>query len=354
LAYVTARATDWGLAFLVGLLFASGVLTLFAGAPGDVWVFAVHGAGGFALGAVLSWKLRRVWPRVVRPERWDRHTGAGLAALSLVVATLVSGVGWSSGADVQAAGYGLLNWHFALGAVLTLTVGTHLVLRAKPIRRRDLAGRRQFLQAGAVAAGAYAVWWAQRPVSAWVGLRGAKRRFTGSYEAGSFAGNDFPATSWVADHPRPLSANHRLEVVGEVDRPLRLRPADLDAGDELVATLDCTGGFYSRQHWRGVRIGRLLDRAGAKGAGTHLRVISHTGYRWSFDTADAREFLLAVAVGGQPLSHEHGAPVRLVAPGRRGFQWVKWVERIELHEHPDDLAPASTVWSSFTAAGRGA
>jgi DMSO/TMAO reductase YedYZ molybdopterin-dependent catalytic subunit len=84
-----------------------------------------------------------------------------------------------------------------------------------------------------------------------------------------------------------------------------------------------------------------------------VRVISRTGYRWSFSLADARRMLLATRVDGEPLSHGHGAPCRLVAPGRRGFQWIKWVERIELHEDPDPGAPASTVWSSFTLAGRG-
>jgi DMSO/TMAO reductase YedYZ molybdopterin-dependent catalytic subunit len=45
--------------------------------------------------------------------------------------------------------------------------------------------------------------------------------------------------------------------------------------------------------------------------------------------------------------------VRLVAPGRRGFEWVKWVTRIELHEHGDAGAAGSTVWSSLSARGRG-
>ena len=87
---------------------------------------------------------------------------------------------------------------------------------------------------------------------------------------------------------------------------------------------------------------------------THVRVISHTGYRLSFALADARRFLLATTVGDEQLSHEHGAPVRLVAPGRRGFEWVKWVVRIELHGGPDPGALPSTVWSSFTPEGRGA
>ncbi|MGH2825197.1 MAG: molybdopterin-dependent oxidoreductase, partial [Thermoleophilaceae bacterium] len=243
----------------------------------------------------------------------------------------------------------------ALGVVLTIAVAVHAVVRAKPLRRRDLAGRRQFLRAGAVAVGSYLVWELQRPVSAGFGLRGGRRRFTGSYEASSFAGNAFPSTSWVADRPRPLNeASYRLELRGLVARPLRLPLAELRAGDRLVATLDCTGGFYSRQRWSGVRLARLLDRAGPLPAASHVRVISHTGYRWSFELREARRLLLATGVGGEALSHEHGAPVRLVAPARRGFEWVKWVVRVELHDGPDPGALASTVWSSLTPEGRGA
>ena len=101
-----------------------------------------------------------------------------------------------------------------------------------------------------------------------------------------------------------------------------------------------------------MRLARLLERAGPLPAASHVRVISHTGYPSSFDLRDARGLLLATGVGGGLLSHEHGAPARPVAPGRRGFQWVKWVVRVELHDGPDPGAPASTVWSSFTAEGR--
>ena len=80
-------------------------------------------------------------------------------------------------------------------------------------------------------------------------------------------------------------------------------------------------------------------------------MISHTGYRWSFSLDDAPS-LLATRVGGEPLSHGHGAPARR-APGRRGFQWVKWVVRLELSEAADLGAPASTILSSFSAEGRG-
>jgi cytochrome b561 len=177
---VTARATDWGLALLVGFLFATGAMTFFAGRHGDAWVFGAHGVGGIALAGVLGWKLRRVWRRLAQPARWDRRTAAGTAALALAAATLLSGLGWSSGVELSAVGYNLLGWHFALGLVLTIAVAVHAVVRAKPLRRRDLAGRRQFIRGAALAAGSYLVWELQRPASALFGLRGARRRFTGS------------------------------------------------------------------------------------------------------------------------------------------------------------------------------
>jgi len=351
---VTPRGTDWSLAALVALLVLTGVLTLFAGRPGEAWVFVAHDAGGAVLALLVAWKLRRVGRRVVRPRGWDRRTAAGLTATALVLAALGSGIAWSSGAELYLAGFGLLNWHFVLGLLLALGVGVHLALRAKPVRRRDLVHRRQFLHAAGIAVAGIAAWRVQRPLAAWLGWRGTRRRFTGSYEADSFAGNAFPATSWVADHPAPLDPGaYRLTVGGLVRAPLAMPLGALGTADELTATLDCTGGFHSTQRWHGVALGRLLDRAGARPEAAHVRVISRTGYRWSFGLPEARRLLLATHVGDDPLSHEHGAPLRLVAPGRRGFQWVKWVARIELHADGDPGAPGSTVWSSLTRAGRG-
>ena len=347
---MTPRGTDWGLAALVAALSATGALTLFAGSSSDGWVFAAHDALGIAIAVLVAVKLSRVWTRLAHPARWDRRTGAGLAGAALVLAALGSGLLWTTGATASPAGYSLLAWHEAVGACLAVVVGAHMVLRAKPLRRRDLAHRRQFLSAAGIAVGSFVAWRAQRPFEALVALNGARRRFTGSYEAGSFAGNAFPSTSWVADDPSPIApASYRLRVAGLVRSELALRLDQLDEHDELVATLDCTGGFYSTQRWRGVRLGRLIDSALATPAASHVRVVSVTGYRWSFALSDARELLLATHVGDQPLSHAHGAPARLIVPGARGFQWVKWVTRIELLDHPDYGAPASTVLSSFTS-----
>jgi DMSO/TMAO reductase YedYZ molybdopterin-dependent catalytic subunit len=348
---VAARVTDWGLAVLVAALVASGALTLFAGSPSDAWVFAAHDVLGIAIVLLLAVKMRRVWRRVIRLARWDRRTIVGVLGTVLAAAALVSGLLWADGVTPDVAGYSLLSVHDALGVALVVGVATHMLARAKPLRGRDLAHRRQFLALGAMTAMSLVAWRTQRPLQVLLGLGGAKRRFTGSYEADSFSGNAFPTTSWVADNPRPIDpAAYRLRIEGLVAHRLVIALADIPVVDELVATLDCTGGFYSTQRWRGVRLSRILEMAHPKHTVGHVSVASVTGYRWSFGIDRARELLLAAHVGDEALSHEHGAPVRLVVPWARGFQWVKWVQRIELLDHPDYGAPPSTVWSSFTDA----
>ncbi len=352
---MSPRLTDWSLALAVGLAFATGIISLVSGRPDEWLVFALHGAGGLWL-LLLTWsKLRRVWRRVVHSAAWDRRTILGLAATLLVLLAGISGVWWVAGGDLFVGGFNLLNWHIALGLALTLFVSLHMITRAKPLRSRDVGNRRQMLRWSGLLLGGAALWPAQQALERVLDLSGAQRRFTGSREAGSFVGNAFPATSWVADRPRPIDpATWRLQIGGAVARPLELSYADLlRHADEIEATLDCTGGFYSTQSWRGARIDRLLYAAGTHADARWISFVSVTGYRWHIPISEAGTALLATHVGSEPLSHVHGAPARLVAPGHRGFEWVKWVTCIEVLTEPDQGAIASLYTSSFTKEGRG-
>ncbi len=137
------------------------------------------------------------------------------------------------------AGFTVLAWHAALGGVLAAVVLAHALGRAKPLRRRDLANRRQFLLAGAVGAGALGPWALQRPAAARAGAGRGAAAVHGLLSRS--ARPDFPVTSWVADDPAPDV--HPVAVPGRVRRELAVPPAELDRGDALTATLDCTGGF---------------------------------------------------------------------------------------------------------------
>ena len=126
-----------------------------------------------------------------------------------------------------------------------------------------------------------------------------------------------------------------VELVAGQQR-ITIPVSDLDSGDITRAVLDCTGGWYAAQDWHGTTLGRLLADAldGDLPRDGSIDVISHTGYRRRLPLRDAEQLLLATSAGGRPLSPGHGAPVRLVAPGRRGFWWVKWVARIEVVDGP--------------------
>jgi DMSO/TMAO reductase YedYZ molybdopterin-dependent catalytic subunit len=352
---MSPRLTDWSLALAIGIAFASGIFSLISGRPADWLIFALHGAAGLWLALLLCGKLWRVLPRLVQPQRWDRATLAGAGAALIVVLAVGSGVWWVFGGELFVFGFNLMNWHILLGFVLTAVVSLHMLARAKPLRTRDTRSRRQLLRWGALALGGVALWPAQQALGTKFQLPGARRRFTGAREAGSYAGNAFPTTSWIADQPQPIdSAAWRLEIGGAVARSVALGYADLLAWqDTIEATLDCTGGFYSTQHWRGALVGRLIDQAGVLPNAGWVSVVSVTGYRWSLPLDEARAALLATHISGEPLVYGHGAPARLVAPGRRGFEWVKWVVRLEVLSALDPGQIFSIYRSSFTPAGRG-
>ena len=358
---MSPRLTDWSLALAGGLALGTGVLSLVSGHADQWLVFAAHGAVGLWLGLLLWGKLRRVLPRLIKPRLWDRRTLLGVLATVVVGLALGSGVWWVLGGSFDLAGFGLLNWHIILGFGLALLIVLHMLARVRPLRLRDVRGRRQLVRFGLLAGGALALWPAQQTLDRSLGVPGAQRRFTGSREAGSYAGNAFPATSWVADAPLPIQPDvWRLRVDGAVTAPLTLGYDAIaavggtgDGQDELEATLDCTSGFYSTQHWRGVRVGRLLDRAAPLPDATWVSFISVTGYRWTLPLSEAMHALLATHIGDEALAHEHGGPARLVAPGRRGFQWVKWVVRIEVRTAPDPGELFAIHSSSFTPEGRG-
>jgi DMSO/TMAO reductase YedYZ molybdopterin-dependent catalytic subunit len=352
---MSPRLTDWSIALAAVLAFITGIVSLVSGHLQDWFIFVLHAMAGFWLLLLLWGKLRRVWPRLIHARRWDQRTIFGLLALLLVMLALGSGIWWAAGGVLDFAGFNLLNWHIALGFILSMAIVLHMFARAKRLRKRDITGRRRVLHFSALLLGGVALWPGQELAERILNLPGARQRFTGSRETASYAGNAFPTSSWVADQPRPVDAQTwKLSLDGAVTTPRDFSYEELvAAGDELEATLDCTGGFYSTQRWRGISIGHLLDDAGLHENARYVSFISLTSYRWSLPLDEARIALLATHIESDPLSHEHGFPLRLVAPGRRGFEWVKWITHIEVLIEPDPGQVLSIFSSSLTDAGRG-
>ncbi len=320
-----ARGARTNLALLgfLGVAFATGWLAFaFATAPAR-WALIAHALGGFAILALLPWKsmiARRGLGRP-RPGRW-----ASVLLGVLVLVSLVAGLLHSSGALVYWQSLTAMEFHVGAAIAAVPLAIWHVVARRVRVRPTDLS-RRGILRAGAVVAGAAVAYAASEVMIRATGMAGAARRFTGSYEAGSFEPGLMPVSSWILDEiPQIDSSAWRLMAGGRDWAYDELFAFD----DRMTATLDCTGGFFSTQEWAGVRLDRLIGKTD----GMSVRIVSSTGYDRRFPIERASSLLLATRFGGQPLDPGHGFPARLVVPDGRGFWWVKWVSAIEVDDMP--------------------
>ena len=327
------RLVDWSLFVLLLVVLLTGVLGFLSGRPDEAWVFAIHGVAGISLVAFLYFKLRRVRGRLA-----ELTVTRALSVLMVLatVGALATGVWWVFGGTLDLGPWGLLNLHVGLGLLVVPLLAYHLTRRFRPLSSTDFEGRRTALQYTALVGAGALAWRLQGSANRLLDTAGATRRFTGSRETGSGDGNAFPVTAWVADDPDPVSVSDwTLSVRGLVGSPADLAYAAVSPAHEDRALLDCTSGWYSEHDWQGLRVGDLLDAVGVHEDAAWVQFRSVTDYRWSLPLAEARDATLATHVDGDRLAHGHGFPLRLVAPGRRGFQWVKWVEEVRVTRRRD-------------------
>jgi DMSO/TMAO reductase YedYZ molybdopterin-dependent catalytic subunit len=132
------------------------------------------------------------------------------------------------------------------------------------------------------------------------------------------------------------AATYRLRVSGLVTHPTTYRLSDLQAMPQtaLVQTFQCVTGWQVPDvHWRGVRLSDLLDRARPASGARAVRFRSFDGtYTESLTLDEARrpDIIVALAMLGGPVTHDHGGPVRMYAGSMYGYKSTKWLSGIEL------------------------
>ena len=331
------RWTNLALFGLLGLAFTTGWVAFFYGTAPSRWSLIVHAASGYAIVALTPWKAVIAAHGIQRrrPGWW-----ASLVFTGLVIASVFAGILHSTGLLLAVGPITAMEVHVGAALLAIPFVAWHVIARRIPVRAVDLS-RRSLLRAGALLTGAGLAYAAGEGAVRLFSLPGSTRRFTGSYEYGSLQPAALPVTQWIADAvPAIDPASWRLNIQAGVAIREWTYGELLAFDDRVRATLDCTGGFYSTQDWSGVWLSRLLEsspslRAGeGRGGGFSLHVRSLTGYDRRFALRDAGRLLVATRLGGEPLDPGHGFPVRLVAPDRRGYWWVKWVTAISIDELP--------------------
>ena len=332
---MAGRRTNLALLVVLALATATGALSYALGtAPVRVAVVA-HGICGISAVVLAPWKsvvVRRGFARRDAHRGGARRRGAwpaiGLAVL--LVVSVLAGVLHAVGV-AQLGAVTAMQVHVGAALALVPLAVWHVAVRPVPPRRTDLS-RRNLLAAGGVFGAAAVAWIGLEATIAAVGARGATRRSSGSYETGSGRPDEMPVTQWLDDDVPSLDREAWRLTIRDARGQRTVAHADVDRDRAAVtAVLDCTGGWYAEQRWEGTPVAALVDPpADARS----ILVTSTTGYARRFPIRDLPALLLATRAGDQLLSAGHGAPARIVAPGRRGFWWVKWVATIETSTRP--------------------
>jgi sulfoxide reductase catalytic subunit YedY len=162
-------------------------------------------------------------------------------------------------------------------------------------------------------------------------------------------------TMGPTDHETDL-AHWQLTVDGSVAGSRTMTYAQIKAlpGVQRDVLLICPGVFAYFARWRGISIRALLQEAGIDRRVNQVVVKGPAGpYRkveeFAMSEIETDMVFLAYAVNGEDLPQKHGFPLRAVAEGHLGFQWVKYVDTVTavIAEAPPDTSPPSTFREGF-------
>jgi DMSO/TMAO reductase YedYZ molybdopterin-dependent catalytic subunit len=143
----------------------------------------------------------------------------------------------------------------------------------------------------------------------------------------------------------------RWEDIAKASRPMGLHPLEC-AGNARSAHF----GMLSLAEWEGVPVEDALRSAKPTSAASvlisgfdHYSSESHSsvpGASWIFTRLelDGSGAFLATKMNGQPLTADHGFPVRLLVPGWYGCTCIKWVNEISF---VDERAPATSQMQEY-------
>ena len=138
--------------------------------------------------------------------------------------------------------------------------------------------------------------------------------------------------------PRVDIQNYTLKITGLVAKPAVYAYKDVLARKSYskVVTIHCVEGWDVKVLWEGILIKDLLDEAQVKPGANTVIFRSADGYTTSvaLDFILGRDILLGYKMNGLTLPVARGFPFEVVAEGKWGYKWARWVTEIRLGDNP--------------------
>ena len=131
----------------------------------------------------------------------------------------------------------------------------------------------------------------------------------------------------------------QLEIGGLVQNPLKLGYSQVTEIPPVTRSvlLICPGVFAYHARWEGVSVAKLLEMAQVDPEVTHVSFSGPAGRyekteRFPIEDIRTDKVFLAYKVNDKVLPRKHGFPMRAVAEGYYGSDWVKYVYKIAAHK----------------------
>lgn len=101
---------------------------------------------------------------------------------------------------------------------------------------------------------------------------------------------------------------------------------------EKVVKLECVEGWAVTALWQGVRVKDLLEEAGYEQNALVVIFYAQDGYTTSLPLSYIvdNNIMMAYKVNNVTLPAQEGFPFQLVAEGKYGYKWIKWITRMEV------------------------
>lgn len=136
--------------------------------------------------------------------------------------------------------------------------------------------------------------------------------------------------------PRYIDINkYTLKISGLVKTPkIYTYNSVIDSFTTIkkAVNLDCVEGWSVFAEWKGVAVRDILQKSLPLAKANTVIFRAEDGYSTSFPIGYImkNEIILAYNLNGKTLLPERGFPFTLVAEGKWGYKWIKWVNSIEL------------------------